>query len=481
MLRNRIWHRLNLKQKPEYYMEKDSNLKREIRTIDLIGLGIGMVVGTAIFTLPGIVAAKYSGPAVIISFLVGAVGAGLSALAYGEMASVLPFAGSAFSWISVLFGEFWGWIVGWALLAEYFISVAFVASGWSVYMRSFLESLGIKIPNIINGGFNLRTGSIIDIFAALAILLVACLLSRGVSQASKIENIIVGIKLAVIVLFVIIGVTEVHVQNYLPFIPPHRAGTNFGGVQGILAGASQIFIAYVGFDAIAANAAETKNPEKSMPIGLLGTLILGTTLFVIVSLVLVGMFKYSVYFDNAVPASWALRETGHYIAANLLSVIALVGLFSALIAVLLAASRLIYSFGRDCLLPTKLGNVNDKHMPNYALWVITGASIILGSILPFDFLSSLVSAGTLVAFIFVSLGIYALRPREGKDLPKAKFKVPLYPILPALSALFSLMIFLNLNVDAKILIFVWLLLGVVVYILYGYKHSVLVNQESDLD
>lgn len=472
----RIWHRLNLKQKPEYYIEKDSNLKREIRTVDLIGLGIGMVVGTAIFTLPGIVAAKYAGPAVIISFLVGAIGAGLSALAYGEMASVLPFAGSAFSWISILFGEFWGWIVGWSLLAEYFISVAFVASGWSVYMRAFLESLGVKIPKFINGGFNTSSGSVIDIFAVFAILLVAVILSKGVSQASKIENTIVSVKLLVIILFVVIGITEVHVQNYTPFIPLHQAGTSFGGVQGILAGASQIFIAYVGFDAIAANAAETKNPSKAVPIGLLGTLSIGTFLFVVVSLVLVGMFKYTAYTNNAEPASWALRETGHYVAANLLSVIALVGLFSALIAVLLASSRLIYSFGRDQLLPKKLGTINKKHMPNYALWVITTASIILGSILPFDFLSSLVSAGTLIAFIFVSLGIYALRPREGKDLPEAKFKMPLYPVLPACSVLFSLMIFFNLNIDAKILIFIWSLLGVIVYVFYGCKHSNLVEK-----
>lgn len=476
MLRKNIWHRLNLKQSPEFYLEKDSHLKKDIRTIDLIGLGIGMVVGTAIFTLPGIVAAEYSGPAVTLSFLVGAVGAGLAALAYGEMASVMPFAGSAFSWISILFGEFWGWIVGWSLLAEYFISVAFVASGWSAYMRGFLKSLGIHIPRIIDGGLNLTKGSLIDIFSIVAILLVAILLSRGTSQASRIENIIVSIKLLVIIIFIIVGSTEIHTQNYIPFIPIHKIGTNFGGIQGIMAGAAQIFIAYIGFDAIAANAAETKNPSKSMPIGLLGTLLLGTFLFVLVSGVLVGMFKYSAYAGNAEPASWALRETGHYVVANLLSVIALVGLFSALIAVLLASSRLIYSFGRDHLLPSKLGSVNKKHMPNYALWVITTASVILGSIFPFDFLSSLVSAGTLIAFMFVSIGIYKLRLREGKDLPDAKFKMPLYPILPAVSALFSLLIFLNLNKDAKILILIWIAIGILIYVFYGSKKSILKHE-----
>ena len=469
--------RLFLKQNPRVYEEKDAQLTPSLRTRDLIGLGTGMVVGTAIFTLPGIVAAEHTGPAVPLAFIVAAIGAGLSALAYAETSSVLPFAGSAFSWINVLFGEFFGWIAGWALLAEYFISVAFVASGWSAYMQGFLGSFGIKLPHALTGGFDPHTGSYIDILAAFAILIVGILISRGVHQVSRIENIIVSVKLLVILMFIVVGATAIHPQNYVPFLPAHQPGTTFGGWQGILAGTAQIFIAYVGFDAIAANTAETINPQKTMPRGLIGTLLLGTGFFIAVSLVLVGMFKYSRYANNAEPAAWALRQSGHYITANLLSVVAIVGIFSALIAILLASSRLIYAFGRDGLLPKSLGQIDDKHVPNHALWMITFLAMILGSVFPFTFLATLVSAGTLVAFIFVSLGIYALRPREGVDLPEAQFKMPLYPILPAVSAIFSAVIFWGLNTDAKILMVGWFVIGLLIYFIYGIRHSI-INKEN---
>lgn len=472
----KLIQRLFWKQDPGVYEQKDAKLTPSLRTIDLIGLGTGMVVGTAIFTLPGIVAAEHTGPAVPLAFIVAAIGAGLSALAYAEMSSVLPFAGSAFSWINVLFGEFFGWIAGWALLAEYFISVAFVASGWSAYMQGFLGSLGIKLPVALTGGFNPAKGSYMDILAAFAILIVGLLISRGVQQVSRIENFIVSIKLLVIIMFVVVGATEIQMKNYVPFIPPHQAGTSFGGWQGILAGTAQIFIAYVGFDAIAANTAETKNPQKTMPRGLIGTLVLGTGFFIAVSLVLVGMFKYSRYANNAEPAAWALRQSGHYLTANLLSIVAIVGIFSALIAILLASSRLIYAFGRDGLLPKSLGVVDERHVPNRALWMITILAMILGSVFPFTFLATLVSAGTLVAFIFVSLGIYALRPREGKDLPDASFKMPWYPVLPTISALFSAVIFWGLNRDAKILMVAWFVIGLVIYFAYGMRHSI-INQE----
>lgn len=469
--------RLFLKQNPRVYEKKDAQLTPSLRTRDLIGLGTGMVVGTAIFTLPGIVAAEHTGPAVPLAFIVAAIGAGLSALAYAETSSVLPFAGSAFSWINVLFGEFFGWIAGWALLAEYFISVAFVASGWSAYMQGFLGSFGIKLPHALTGGFDPHTGSYIDILAAFAILIVGVLISRGVHQVSRIENIIVSVKLLVILMFIVVGVTAIHPQNYVPFLPAHQPGTTFGGWQGILAGTAQIFIAYVGFDAIAANTAETINPQKTMPRGLIGTLLLGTGFFIAVSLVLVGMFKYSRYANNAEPAAWALRQSGHYITANLLSVVAIVGIFSALIAILLASSRLIYAFGRDGLLPKSLGQIDDKHVLNHALWMITFLAMILGSVFPFTFLATLVSAGTLVAFIFVSLGIYALRPREGVDLPEAQFKMPLYPVLPAISAIFSAVIFWGLNTDAKILMVGWFVIGLLIYFIYGIRHSI-INKEN---
>lgn len=472
---NDFFARLLKKQDPKFYKDKDKHLKPYLTAKDLMGLGIGMVVGTAIFTLPGIVAANHTGPAVTIAFLLGAFGAGLAAFAYAETSAVLPFAGSAFSWINVLFGEFFGWLTGWALLAEYFISVAFVASGWSAYMRGFLNSYGLKLPTAISAGFDLKAGSYVDILAVIAILLIGFLLTKGTQVVSRIENSIVVLKVIVVILFIIVGATSIHAKNYTPFLPAHRAGTSFGGIQGLIAGTAQIFVAYVGFDAIAANTAETKDPGKNMPRGIIGTLLIGTVLFVLVSLVLVGMFKYSSYAGNAEPAAWALRRSGHYITANLLSIVAIVGMFAALIGIHMASSRLIYSFGRDGLLPSFFGKTNARHLPINALNLVTFAAIIVAGFLPFTFLSNLVSAGSLIAFIMVSLGIYALRPREGKDLPKPVFKMPLYPVLPAVSALFSGVIFYGLSNDAKLLMLGWFVIGSIIYFAYGMRHSKLQN------
>lgn len=465
--------RLLRKQSPAFYASKDVNLVPSLGFWDLLALGVGMVVGTSIFTLPGIVAAEHTGPAVPLAFLIGAVGAGMASFAYAEMSSVLPFAGSAFSWLSILFGEFFGWVTGWALLAEYFLSVAFVASVWSAYMQGFLTSLGIHLPTAIAGGLNPAKGSYVDLLAVLAILFVGILLNYGAHTFSRVENTIVVLKIAAVMVFIIVGFTAVHAKNYVPFVPAHRPGTTFGGVTGLIAGAAQVFLSYVGFDALAANTAEVKNPGKTMPRVIIGTLIIGSVLFMLVSLVLVGMYKYTTYAGNAEPAAWALRHSGHYIAATILSTVALVGMFAALIGIHLASSRLLYSFGRDGLLPSFLGKTNKRHQPGNALNLVTLAAIIVAGFLPFSFLSNLVSAGTLIAFIMVSFGVYALRRREGVDLRQPTFKMPGYPVLPALSGLFSMGVFMGLSSQAKLLMLVWFAVGVLIYLCYGIRHSVL--------
>ncbi|QNQ83991.1 amino acid permease [Lactobacillus sp. PV037] len=465
-----VWQRMTHKQDPKVYADKDKKLVPSLRTIDLLALGIGIVVGTGIFTLPGIVAANHAGPAVTISFILGAIGAGMAALAYAEMSSVLPFAGSAFSWINVLFGEFLGWICGWALLAEYFVAVAFVASGWSAYMQGLLAQIHLQLPDYLAKATDFKGHGGVDILTVLIIVLCGFLISKGLKNVSRVENTLVVLKVLVILLFIAVGMTAVHFENYVPFIPPHKAGTNFGGWQGILAGTSQLFLVYIGFDAISANTAETKNPEKTMPRGILGTLAIGTTLFVVVSLVLVGMFNYKVYAGNAEPAAFALRKAGHVFSANVLSLVAIFGMLTGLIGMQMASSRLIYAFGRDGFLPSGLSKLDKHHNPSRALWLVTIAGAIVGGVLPFTFLSNLVSAGTLIAFIMVSLGIYRLRAREGVNLPNPSFKMPLYPVLPALSAIVSGIIFWELSVDAKWMMVIWLIIGIIFYFVYGIRH-----------
>ncbi len=296
-------------------------------------------MSTTIFTLPGVVAADHAGPAVALSCLGAAIVAGLVAFAYAEMAAAMPFAGSAYSWINVVFGEVFGWIAGWALLAEYFIAVAFVASGLSANLRGLLASFGLVVPNALANPLG-HNGGVMDLIATVVILLVAWLLSRGVSEAARVENILVVLKVLAILAFIAIGLTAIHPSNYTPFIPAYHVnadGSAFGGWKGIYAGMSTIFLAYIGFDSIAANSAEAKNPEKTMPRGIIGSLIVAVILFMAVSLVLVGMFKYSAYAGNAEPVGWALRESGHRLAATVIESVAVIGMFTALIGMMMAA------------------------------------------------------------------------------------------------------------------------------------------------
>ena len=469
-----FWKTITRKEDPQVYANKDGHLVRSLKVRDFLALGVGTIVSTSIFTLPGEVAAMHTGPAVAISFLLAAVVAGLVAFAYAEMSAAMPFAGSAYSWINVVFGEFFGWIAGWALLAEYFISLAFVGSGLSANFRALIAPLGLKLPASLSNAFG-TDGGIVDLVSVVVIALVAALISRGVSRAARVENVLVVLKVFAVLLFIVVGLTALHAANYVPFVPKYHETTNgpFGGWQGIYAGVSMIFLSYIGFDSIAANSAEAINPQKTMPRGILGSLVIAVVLFVAVSLVLVGMLPYSKYANSAEPVGLALRAAGHGGVATVVQTIAVVGMFTALIGMSMAGSRLIYSFGRDGMLPKWLGKLDKSNRPNRALWTLTIVGILIGAFFPFAFLSQLISAGTLIAFMFVSIGIYPLRRREGKDINDPAFKVPLYPVLPALGFLASLMVFLGLDYQAKLYAGIWFVLGLVIYFAYGVRHSYL--------
>ena len=469
-----FWKTITRKEDPQVYANKDGHLVRSLKVRDFLALGVGTIVSTSIFTLPGEVAAMHTGPAVAISFLLAAVVAGLVAFAYAEMSAAMPFAGSAYSWINVVFGEFFGWIAGWALLAEYFIAVAFVGSGLSANFRALIAPLGLKLPASLSNAFG-TDGGIVDLVSVVVIALVAALISRGVSRAARVENVLVVLKVFAVLLFIVVGLTALHAANYVPFVPKYHETTNgpFGGWQGIYAGVSMIFLSYIGFDSIAANSAEAINPQKTMPRGILGSLVIAVVLFVAVSLVLVGMLPYSKYANSAEPVGLALRAAGHGGVATVVQTIAVVGMFTALIGMSMAGSRLIYSFGRDGMLPKWLGKLDKSNRPNRALWTLTIVGILIGAFFPFAFLSQLISAGTLIAFMLVSIGIYPLRRREGKDINDPAFKVPLYPVLPALGFLASLMVFLGLDYQAKLYAGIWFVLGLVIYFAYGVRHSYL--------
>ncbi|MCT6820770.1 MAG: amino acid permease [Lactobacillus panisapium] len=473
-----LWKKMNRKENPSIYQEKDGHLVRTLKVRDFLALGVGTIVSTSIFTLPGEVAALHTGPAVAISCVIASIVAGLVAFAYAEMAAAMPFAGSVYSWINVIFGEFWGWFSGWALLAEYLIGMAFVASGLSANFRALISPLGWRLPNALVNPLGVN-GGVLDLVALIAIFLCAILVSFGVSKASKVENFLVIIKVLAIILFVVVGLTAIKKANFLPFVPQYRATSHgpFGGWQGIYAGVSMIYISFLGFDTIASNSAEAVNPQKTMPRGIIGSLLIAVVLFVAVSLVLVGMVPYHQYLNSAEPVGYALRHTGHGVIAVIVQSVAVLGMFTALIGLCMASSRLVYSFGRDGMLPKKLGKLNSDHRPANSLWTVAIVAIIISAFIPFSFLTQLVSAGTLIAFMFVSIGIYRLRPREGHDIVDPAFKMPLYPVLPFLAFLGSFAVFWGLDLQAKKYMLFWSIIGILIYCLYGIRHSNINNRK----
>ena len=454
----------------ELYQNADKQYKQVLTTRDFLALGVGTIISTSIFTLPGQVAADFAGPGVVFSYLIAAAVAGFVALAYAEMSTVMPFAGSAYSWISVLFGEGFGWIAGWALLAEYFIAVAFVGSGFSANFQQLLAPLGFHLPAALANPFG-TNGGVVDLISFLVILVSALIVFRGASDAGRVSQILVVLKVAAVLIFILVGLTVVHPSNYHPFIPPHNPKTGFGGFSGIWSGVSMIFLAYIGFDSIAANSAEAVNPQKTMPRGIIGSLLIAVTLFAAVTLVLVGMHPYTAYAGNAAPVGWALNQSGYPLLSEVVTAIALAGMFVALLGMILAGSRLVYAFGRDGLLPKSLGKLNKNQLPANGVWTLSGVAILIGAFFPFAFLAQLISAGTLIAFMFVTLGIYALRDRQGVDLPEASYKMPFYPVLPALGFIGSLTVFWGLDTNAKLYSGVWFLLGLIIYLVYGSRRE----------
>ena len=461
--------RLNIlrKESLDRYLGVDKDFVKSMTAVDLMALGIGAVIGTGIFILPGTVAANSAGPGVTLSFFFSAIVCALAAMCYVEFSSALPVAGSAYSYGNVVFGEFFGWILGWALGLEYMLAVASVSTGWAAYFNSFIASFGIKLPKTVSGPFDPAHGTYINLVAIVIVLLISWMLSKGMQSSMRINNIAVAIKIAIIVIFVVVGLFFIKPANYHPFIPYH--------MKGVFHGATVVFFAYLGFDAVSSSAAEVKNPKKNMPAGIIGTLVVATFLYMAVSVVLTGLVKYT-KLDVANPVAYALEMVHQDWIAELLSIGALIGMFTMMVTMIYSSSRLIYSIGRDGLLPSFLAKLDDKHhVPQQALWVVSIIIALMGGLVSLDQLTSLVNIGTLLAFLFVSFGIIPLRRR--KDIGnKGGFRVPFYPILPIISGLACLGMMAMLSKETWIGAGIWFGLGIILYFSYGYWHSKL-NQE----
>lgn len=453
------------KESLDNYIDADSRLIKSMSAWDLVALGIGAVIGTGIFILPGTVAATKSGPAIILSFVVAAIVCGLAAMCYAEFSSALPIAGSAYSYGNVVYGQFIGWILGWALVLEYMLSVAAVSTGWAAYFNSLISGFGIHMPTALSGAFDPAHGTYINLVAVLIVLFVAWLLSNGMKTSTRVQNIMVAVKIVIILIFVLVGLFYVKPANWHPFFP-------YKG--GVLAGASAVFFAFLGFDVVAASAAEVKNPKRNMPIGIIGTLIVASILYIAVSVVLTGLVSYK-RLNVADPVAFALQQVGQNWGAALVSIGALAGMFTMMLAMIYSSSRLVYSIGRDGLLPKWLGNVNKKSgNPTASLTTVTVLIAIMAGLVPLEQLTNLVNIGTLIAFTFVSFGVIPLRRR--KDINHTDgFRVPWYPVLPIISGLACMLLLFRLPLETWVASLIWFSFGMLIYFSYGIRHSKLVN------
>ncbi|RYL95655.1 amino acid permease [Sporolactobacillus sp. THM7-4] len=447
--------------------EGKQGLKKALGAVDLTLLGIGAVIGTGIFVLTGVAAANYSGPALILSFILSGLACFFAALCYAEFSAMVPVAGSAYTYSYAALGEIWAWIIGWDLILEYSVSISAVAIGWSGYAVSLLDSIGIHLPKALT--LAPLDGGVINLPAMLIIALICWLLISGVRQTSNLNGVIVAIKLVVIALFIILAVWHIKPANWHPFMP--------FGFNGVVTGAAVIFFAYIGFDAVSTAAEETRNPQKNLPRGILYSLLICTVLYIVVSGILTGVVKYTAFKHTAAPVAYALQQIGINWGSALVSVGAICGITSVLLVITYGQTRIFFAMARDGLIPKVLGRVSETHRTPITSTVLVGiVTIITAGLLPIGIVAELANIGTLFAFVIVSVGIWVLRVK--KPELKRSFKTPLVPIVPILSVLSCGYLIINLQEATLIRFVVWFVIGMIVYFSYSRHHSTLAQGTS---
>ncbi|GAA5099063.1 amino acid permease [Microbacterium yannicii] len=461
--------------------EPEFRLKKSLTALDLTVFGIGVVIGAGIFTLTGRAAHEVAGPAIVISFAVAAIACTLAALCYAEFASTVPVSGSAYTFSYSSLGELFAWIIGWDLILEMFLGASVVAQGWSAYLGTLLEQLGVPIPAEI--GY----GGTVDLMAILLVLVLGGLMTFGIKESLRVNMVLVAVKLFIVLFVIVAGLLFINPANWSPFVPaaaPTDAPTGLSqpllqffsgieptafGVGGIFAGAALVFFAYIGFDVVATTAEETRNPQRDLPIGIIASLIICTLLYCAVALVVTGMVPYQ-DLDPAAALANAFAFHGQTWMATLISAGAVAGLTTVVLTLLIGATRIIFAMSRDNLLPIGLAKVHPRYRTPWLIsLIVTLVVAVVAGFTPVGLLEEMVNIGTLSAFVLVSVGVIVLR-RKRPDLPRA-FRVPLNPWLPALSAAICVYLMLNLTVETWLRFLVWLVIGFVIYFAYSHRHS----------
>ncbi len=453
-------------------------LKRTLGRLNLINLGIGAIVGAGIFVITGQAAAQYAGPAIILSFLIAGFACFFAGLCYAEFASMIPVAGSAYTYARATLGAFMAWIIGWDLILEYLFAASTVAVGWSGYVVSFLKDLGILVPAAFassplassNGAIHM-TGAILNVPAMLIIGALMFFLLVGVRESAQFNNLIVFIKVGVILLFIGFGAKYINVSNWTPFIPANTGEFGHFGWSGVLRGAGVIFFAYIGFDAVSTTAQEAKNPQKDMPVGILGSLLISTILYILVALVLVGIVP-SANLLVPDPIAVAVDAAGPGLAwvRPLVKLGAIAGLSSVMLVMLMGQTRIFYAMSKDRLLPRFFSKVHPRFKTPYLSTIITCAGcMLIAGILPISILGELVSIGTLLAFFIVCIGVLVLR-KTRPDIHRP-FKTPFMPWVPILGASAALIQMLALPLETWLRLLIWMIFGLLVYFFYSSRHE----------
>jgi APA family basic amino acid/polyamine antiporter len=470
----------------------DESLKRALGPGNLVLLGIGAIIGAGIFVLTGQQAAQNAGPGIVYSFILAGTACAFAGLCYAEFAAMIPIAGSAYTYGYATLGEFFAWIIGWDLILEYLFAASTVAVGWSGYAVSLLKDMGINIPaeytsapfNHVapaDAGFNVirifsegwvKTGAVINVPAMFIVGIITVLLVVGIKESATFNNIVVFIKVAVVLAFIAFGLAYINRENWTPFIPPVTPEGKYGW-EGITRAAGVIFFAYIGFDAVSTAAQEAKNPQRDMPIGIMGSLAICTVLYIAVSLVLTGIVKYD-QLNVPDPIAVGVNAAGEGLMwlRPFIKIGAIAGLSSVILVMLMGQPRIFYTMSKDGLLPPIFAQVHPKFKTPWLASLVTGVfAMFIAGLFPIGLLGELVSIGTLLAFVIVCAGVWVLRYTD-PNIPRP-FKTPLVPFVPLLGILSCGFLMFRLPVDTWARLIIWMLLGVLIYFGYGRKHSVL--------
>ncbi|SOZ45487.1 Cationic amino acid transporter [Cupriavidus taiwanensis] len=446
---------------------RDDGLKKVLGPVDLVLMGIGAIIGTGIFVLTG-TGALTAGPALTVSFVIAALACGFAALCYAEFASAIPVSGSIYTYSYATLGEIVAWMIGWDLLLEYGLATSAVSVGWSGYFQSLMAGFGMKLPAALSAAPGSVPGvqTVLNLPACLIMLAITWVVSYGVRESARVNNLMVAVKIGVVLLFIAVGVWHVQPANWQPFAP--------FGFSGIFNAAALVFFAFIGFDAVTSAAEEVRNPRRDLPIGIIGSLAVCTVLYVVVAAIMTGIVPFAKFAGVDHPVSLALQFAGQNWVAGFVDLGAILGMTTVILVMTYGQTRVIFAMSRDGLLPQRLSSVHPVHAtPYFATWTVGVVFAAIAAFVPLNVLAELINIGTLAAFTLISVAVLVLR-KTRPELPRA-FRCPGVPVVPLLSIGFCLFLMAHLQALTWAAFLVWLALGLVIYFAYARRNAVLHN------